>query len=273
MKTFWSKVNKPLPGWMTLVLICGALSANAAVPLYTGRVVAAASASPSAVPLTVAAASAQFADVADFCSTLACASKYAWIDSAGSLNALAASPSASFSGQNGPVVVAQATGAPTAQPGNVDINGFLLVKGAEIMVAAGTTNVIPASAGQPFNVSNAANTENNLQVNNNGGVQATTTGSSTLGFLSPVYTAAGASTVGTLHGVLTTCAFAGTTSCTVTLTGAAVFSSITSYTCAMDNPNSTTPSFVSISNASGSSFVLTVAAGSSATVAVSCIGA
>lgn len=141
-------------------------------------------------------------------------------------------PAGIFASQILPLTTAQATFAGSVGyvfPGTLTVNGTTLtVDAMEIMVAAGGTNFIPASAGQPFQFTNAANTQNNFKILDAGGVQATTSGSSTLSYLPPVYTAAGAAVASTAH--IVTGTFTGTGgSVTVTFSGAAAFSSNTSY--------------------------------------------
>lgn len=120
-------------------------------------------------------------------------------------------------------------------PGSVTRIGAADAIGAfNLAVDASASNVIPASASKPFNVSNAANTVNNFQVVDAGGSVTDNAGSTILGYIPPFYTAAGATSNGHMHGVVGQCTFAASTVCVVALSGAAQFSS-TTYAC------STTP--------------------------------
>lgn len=119
---------------------------------------------------------------------------------------------------------------------NPNTNGFAFKNTngtAQLLVQAGQTTVVPPGTAQPFVVSNAANTVANLQVNDAGGIAATTTGSTTLGNVGPAYTSAGAAVSGNWHKVFITgttssstmsCGNFGTVFCaTFALTGAARF--------------------------------------------------
>jgi hypothetical protein len=106
--------------------------------------------------------------------------------------------------------------------------GVMGASGASIYLAAGGTAFTPASSTQPFKFTNAVNTVNNFEILDAGGVLATTGGSTTASYLPPCYTAAGAAVAGTLHIVQGT--FVGTGgSANLTLSGAAAFTSATSY--------------------------------------------
>jgi hypothetical protein len=132
-----------------------------------------------------------------------------------------------------PTTAAQALVAGTfgiaAANGTGQVNlGVMGASGASIYLAAAATALTPASSTQPFKFTNAANTVNNFEILDAGGIQGCTSASSTLSYLPPVYTAAGAAVASTLHIVQGT--FAGTGSVvTFSLTGAAAFTSGTSY--------------------------------------------
>lgn len=83
----------------------------------------------------------------------------------------------------------------------------------------------------------------------NGTVQGSSNGS-TVSYIGPTYTAAGAAVASTWHEAFVTCTTSSSTHCTVTLTGAAVFASSTSYVC---TGMATVGGIVYGANASGSS--------------------
>ncbi len=235
------RFNAPLPGWVTIALIVlsVSLSAAAATPTLYGQLISNASVTPSPA----------------------------------------------VTGFYGEAVVAQATGAPTAQPGNLGVTGavwtntgfiagpttprtvgnmVLELNGADIVLGCygssqtcplelylnGTgsgrtlaiegnstqTLFIPASSTQPFTFNNAANTVANVVIPNAGGLESDTSGSTTLSYVPPVYTAAGAAVAGTEHIAHITGTFSASTGAcgpessgyycaTVTISGAAAFSS------------------------------------------------
>lgn len=266
----WSKINKPLPGWLTLMLLCG-VAVSAAVPTYTGIIVAAASASPSAVPLTVAGTTSQFANIAQVCQASSCNDPYFFVGNTGQVEAIV-TPSAS----PGVIPVIQPTNLPSPQSavagaisfkvtnGDVTFGGNGTAAGFNIFLGAGGTNIVPESSSQPFQFANAANTNNNVRFPDANGVMTEASPGATLTYVPPTYTAAGAAVASTLHGVFGTDSI--TTPCTTpiptlcgvfteTLSGAAVFASSTSYSCSAINTSPTANGVVVIfpSNVSGSS--------------------
>lgn len=107
--------------------------------------------------------------------------------------------------------------------------GYDGASGASIYLGAAGTNFTPASSTQPFKFTNAANTVNNFEILDAGGVMGNTSASTTLSYLPPVYTAAGAAVASTAHIVIGS--FVGTgAGVNITLSGAAAFSSQFSYT-------------------------------------------
>jgi hypothetical protein len=133
------------------------------------------------------------------------------------------------------------------QPGgttffSVDAAGNTNINGAIIQVAGASTNIIPAAAGKPFAVSNAANTQTGLQLSDTGDLQVAPLINSVqiLSRVAPAYTPAGGQVAATQHMVQGTVtitvgatALAPNTVCTVSalinLTNAGVFASTTSY--------------------------------------------
>jgi hypothetical protein len=132
---------------------------------------------------------------------------------------------------------------------------------AELSLSSGHTNITPGSGGQPFTVTNSANTQNNLIVNDTGGAQLTTSDSTTLGAICPAYTASGV-TLGTSSHIVfgeTSITFSSSTSATevVTLSGAAEFASDTSYSVSVTMNGDNPAYFVGpVFYTSGSSFTL-----------------
>ena len=104
--------------------------------------------------------------------------------------------------------------------------GYDGASGASIYLGAAGTNFTPASSTQPFKFTNAANTVNNFEILDAGGVMGNTSASTTLSYLPPVYTAAGAAVASTVHIVFGTGSSDARGYYTFTLfSGAAAFSS------------------------------------------------
>jgi hypothetical protein len=102
-------------------------------------------------------------------------------------------------------------------------------------------------------------------------VTSTESGATVSSYLPPMYTAAGAATGSTMHGVQTTCTFAASTACAITLTGAAVFTSTSTYSCSASPSASAGPSMY-VANFSGTDPVVEASSSTSITAAVTCFG-
>lgn len=247
------------------------------------------------VPLTLSNAASPAADYLDIVNSVS--TKLFFVDSSGNTNTgqiisnadvvanAAVTPNPAVTGANGEVAVAQATAAPTAQPGNINVSGSTIANkvcsggltsicgtaavGALVSALSGTTGVVYLMGGGNTRFLFYDGTEYIL---NGAPLEAGTTS----GYVAPVYTSAGAITASTLHAVLGTCAFAATTSCVVTLTGAAVFSSNTSFSCGvMDRANSIAASFVWAIiplTSSGNTFTLESNNSNSDTMLYQCLG-
>lgn len=113
MKSLWSKINSPLPGWLTLILLCGTLTAHAALPSFSAS----------------------------------------WITA----NA-AATPSPAVTGFYGPAVIAQATAAPTAQPGTIKTIGPISGGGLITTFNANTAAGLVTAFGSGYGIANNAST-------------------------------------------------------------------------------------------------------------------
>jgi hypothetical protein len=213
MKSLWSKINSPLPGWLTLILLCGTLTAHAALPSFSAS----------------------------------------WITA----NA-AATPSPAVTGFYGPAVIAQATAAPTAQPGGINVTKGI-TSGTLFSNIVGTTNndyqwmcaaasticdlgqnssaSFAGVSGSVLCINNGTNASGGVftcldisgdwgatsyntthaEVNQNGTIFGSSNGAAST-YLPPVYTAAGVAVASTLHGVF------GTWTCsTATITGVGLF--------------------------------------------------
>lgn len=172
----------------------------------------------------------------------------------------------------------------------------LIISTFSITVLGATTNIIPASATQPINISNAANSKNNLRVNDVGDLEVAPLINSlqTLARVPPYYTNAGASFGASFHGVagmLSTtfsgncgpsalCVLAGGGG--VLFTNAAVFSSTSSYSCTVGaNPsagagasvvgyNPTTAAAITLYAFNSSTG--TIASGTAIGIAYNCVG-
>jgi len=97
----------------------------------------------------------------------------------------------------------------------------------------------------------------------------------TVGYVPPTYTVAGAVTGSTVHTVLGTCAFVASVTCTpTTFTGAAVFTSATSYACDASGGAGTfaQTGALSVGSQATNSVVITAAVSNSQTVAFKCTG-
>lgn len=110
-------------------------------------------------------------------------------------------------------------------------------------------------------------------VGNNGGIKASVNGSA-LSFVPPVYTAAGAAVASSLHGVIATCTVPNSgATCSVTLTGAAVFSSASSYSCSVSTNTAGSGTFGGLNNsASQFSAVWSTTQSGGATMEFFCAG-
>lgn len=116
-----------------------------------------------------------------------------------------------------------------------------------------------------------ATISSNGQLTLSGPALATESGFSTAAPMPPMYTTSGAAAAGTLHGVVWSCTLV-VGSCGVTLTGAAVFSSVSSYGC-FANTQATPVATFYISPSSASGFTVTTSSGTGSGVASgACIG-
>jgi hypothetical protein len=108
--------------------------------------------------------------------------------------------------------------------------GPLNISGASIYLTGSGTNFTPAT-GTNFLFSNAANTINNFEILDAGGVLGHTSASTTLSYLPPVYNPGGTAVASTLHMVIGSCGATTVSPCTVSLSGAAVFAATSTTFC------------------------------------------
>jgi hypothetical protein len=109
-----------------------------------------------------------------------------------------------------------------------------------------------------------------MQLGTTGGLAVTEPGAATIAPVAPVYTNTGAATGATMHSVIATCAPSGGTQCFISFSGAAAFSSQSSYACAVSSLGNVEGHVVN--NAATSIFVDTISA-TSETLFVICTGA
>ena len=176
----------------------------------------------------------------------------------------------------GPVVIAQPTAAPTMQPGNISVGGFV--------VAGGTVRVGGSSATQGeafFTSGSSAYIDYGITnpgawafhgggiVINNGSVAASSNNGGAISYVPPIYSPAGTQLAGTMHGVLSSCSIVSSGSCTITFSNAAVFSSQTSYAC---SASSTANIFATVELMNISSTQIGVFTNTTGTIVVLCVG-
>ncbi len=221
LRNLWNNVNRPLPAWLTLTLILGA-SAVAAVPTYTGQI-AAYTTTAGTVPLTVKGASTGTANLANFNNSSG--SNLANIDYLGDVTAVGGTFSGGLSVSGGKLYVTnggilQTSGASTnlMQPIALDGLGAVSLRACCSLSGIGST----------------------------GPLESTTTTTATPGPVPPCFGFSGNAcpyaTEHIVHGIITD-TYSGSctahTTCTMTnggvagqtLTGAAVFTSASTYVC------------------------------------------
>ncbi len=94
----------------------------------------------------------------------------------------------------------------------------------------------------------------------------------TLGFVPPMFTAAGASLGTTAHGVVDSCTTVAASSCTITLSGAAAFTSATSYACGYSTTAGSVSSPSVVTANSGTLMTVSFFASANSTALVTCFG-